>query len=49
MARTKRLTEKEIREGFEAMAWFRNHGHELIALALNPTWPKKESEVENGK
>lgn len=26
------MTDQEIREGFECLRWFREHGHELIEV-----------------
>lgn len=42
-------TEKEMQEGIANLMWLRNNGQKLIEAMLNPTWPKKQSEVENGK
>ena len=36
------LTDKEIREGFESLRWFRENGAKMIDAMLNPTWPPKE-------
>lgn len=44
----KKLNAQELAEGLENLRWLQQHGADLIADMLQPTWPQNGG-GENGK